>query len=225
MIKMIRDNGGILGIFALVTTSMIALTYHFTFEHIEAAKERQLLDVLNQVVTTELYDNDLHFDCIEVPANPLLGNKVQRVFRARKNNENVAIILETTSTQGYSGDIDLIVAIDTSQRVLSARVTAHKETPGLGDKIDIRVSDWILSVNQQHYSPDTRSRWRVKKDGGEFDQFTGATITPRATINAIADAAQYGQAHLDSLFSLDSNCPKAIQDKRNSNNIEANQNG
>ncbi len=219
MKKAVSKNGLILGGFALLTTSIIALTYSYTHERIELAKERQLMSTLNQVVDESLHDNELHLDCVILPAVPELGNKPQRVFRSRLNGQDTALILETTAPQGYSGAIDLVVALsalDSKNIVLGARVVNHKETPGLGDKIELRVSDWILGFKQVTYQDEIASRWKVKKDGGQFDQFTGATITPRAVVNAIKNAAQYGQQHMDSLFSMPSNCiPAPLNDTLN----------
>ena len=206
MRQMIQKNGLILGGFALVTTSIIAFTYSFTGQRIEQAKERQLLTTLNQVVLPSLHNNELHTDCIRIAPDPLLGNKPQRIFRARQSTANSALIIETTAVDGYSGAIDLVVAIDTQNTVLGARVVSHKETPGLGDKIELRVSDWILSFTNVAFDEQRDSRWRVKKDGGQFDQFTGATITPRSVVNAIKNAAVFGQQNHAFLFAAPSNC-------------------
>jgi electron transport complex protein RnfG len=117
--------------------------------------------------------------------------------------------METTAPNGYNGAIDLVVAIDTQNMVLGARVVEHKETPGLGDKVDLRISDWILGFTNIIFEEQRQDRWQVKKDGGQFDQFTGATITPRAVVNAIKNAAIYGQTNMQSLFDLPSNCLSA----------------
>lgn len=214
MRKIIQKNGLILGGFALVTTSIIALTFSFTHERIEQAKERQLLSILNQVVESSMHDNQLHLDCISVEPKELLGNKSQRVFRSRLAGNNTALIIETTAPDGYSGAINLVVAIDTANTVLGARVIEHKETPGLGDKIELRVSNWILDFNNVKYNEELTNRWQVKKDGGQFDQFTGATITPRSVVNAIRNAAIYGQANMLQLFSEPSNCAQPSLPKR-----------
>ncbi len=206
MNKMVGKNGLILGAFALVTTSIIALTYSFTHERIEQAKEKQLLGTLNQVVVKALHDNELHLDCVRLSPLEQLGGNSQRVFRSRLNGENTALIIETTAPDGYSGAIDLVVAIDTKDTVLGARVINHKETPGLGDKIELRISDWILSFANQTFNDQTQDRWQVKKDGGQFDQFTGATITPRAVVNAIKQATIFGQNYKSQLFDAASNC-------------------
>lgn len=209
MKKMIQKNGLILGGFALVTTSVIAITFGFTHERIEQAKEQQLLSTLNQVVDTSMHDNQLHLDCLIVAPDDLLGNLPQRVFRSRLAGSNTALIIETTAPDGYSGAIKLVVAINNGNTVLGARVIEHKETPGLGDKIELRVNDWILGFDNAKYEDEFVNRWQVKKDGGQFDQFTGATITPRSVVNAIKNAAIYGQTNMQQLFSTPSNCTKA----------------
>jgi electron transport complex protein RnfG len=206
MMKYIGKNGGILAGFAFATTALIALTFYATKDTIALAKERQLLTVLNTLVEEDAHDNELHSDCIVVAPSPLLGEQPQRIFRARQNEQNIAAIIETTATDGYSGDINIVVAISPEETVLGARVVGHKETPGLGDKIDLRVSDWILSFEGIPYSEQNAERWQVKKDGGQFDQFTGATITPRAVINAIKNAAVYLGQNRRSIFDTPSNC-------------------
>jgi electron transport complex protein RnfG len=110
------------------------------------------------------------------------------------------VILPLETAQGYSGTIRLLVGIDATGAVTGVRVLAHAETPGLGDKVDVRVSDWILGFNGRSLqNPDT-SGWRVRKDGGDFDQFVGATITPRAVVGAVHDALQFFAANRDALL-------------------------
>ncbi|WP_395342306.1 electron transport complex subunit RsxG [Ningiella sp. W23] len=205
----IGKNGVILAAFALVTTALIALTFGATRDKIEAEKEKQLLSVLNELVPEDAHDNELHLDCIIVTGDELLGTdtgETQRIFRARMNQQPVAAIVETTAPNGYSGDIDLVVAVDAENTSLGARVVEHKETPGLGDKIDLRVSDWILSFSGVSYSERSEQRWQVKKDGGQFDQFTGATITPRAVVDAVKNTVIYVSKHQQTIFETPSNC-------------------
>ncbi|MFC4699789.1 electron transport complex subunit RsxG [Glaciecola siphonariae] len=206
MMKYISKNGAILAGFAFVSTALIALTFYATKDKIALAKEQQLMSVLNELVPESQHDNLLHTDCIVVAPDPLLGDQKQRIFRATNDGKPIAAIIETTSPNGYSGDIDLVVAVSPEQVVLGTRIIDHKETPGLGDKIDIRVSDWIKSFNNVPYSEANEQRWQVKKDGGQFDQFTGATITPRAVVNAVKDAAIYLGQHQTQIFEREANC-------------------
>jgi len=217
MLQYVGKNGLILGGFALVTTVLIAITFYATKDKIDEAKEKQLLSVLHELVPEDKHDNALHTDCIMVSADPLLGDRPQRIFRARLNGNDIVAIVETTAPDGYSGDIDLVVAVDTQQKVLGTRVIAHKETPGLGDKIDLRISDWILDFNDVKYSANTEQRWQVKKDGGQFDQFTGATITPRAVVNAVKNAVIYVGQQEQNIFSEPNNCSTPIEQTEDSN--------
>ena len=93
------------------------------------------------------------------------------------------------SKQGYSGDISLLLGINVDNSIAGVRVVSHKETPGLGDKLELKKSPWLLDFNNKKKLQD--ENWAVKKDGGQFDQFTGATITPRAVVNAVGDALDY----------------------------------
>ncbi|MBF7072481.1 electron transport complex subunit RsxG [Glaciecola sp. MH2013] len=203
-------NGGILAAFALVTTGLIALTFNGTEERIRAAQEKQLLSVLNDLVPESAHSNELHLDCISVADQSLLGNAApKRIFRARDGENNVAAVIEASAPDGYSGAIKLVVAADINGNSLGARVVEHKETPGLGDKVDIRVDDWILSFNDVPFSGPEDKRWQVKKDGGQFDQFTGATITPRAVVNAVKNALVFFNENQTMIFDTPSNCESA----------------
>ncbi|GLR69637.1 electron transport complex subunit RsxG [Agaribacter marinus] len=206
IVKMMSKKGLTLAIFSVITTGIIAGTFALTKDKIDDAKQRQLRLTLNELVPATSHNNALHKDCIIVSADPNLDNAPQHVYRARFDEQNVAIIIETTAPDGYSGDIDILVAVDSKSTVLGARVLSHKETPGLGDKIELRISDWILDFTGVEFSTSVKDRWKVKKDGGQFDQFTGATITPRAVVSAIAKAAEYVNENTDKLFTAPSNC-------------------
>ncbi|GAB1440519.1 electron transport complex subunit RsxG [Providencia sp.] len=194
MLNTMRRHGVILAIFAAGTTALSAVVYTLTKETIAeqaAIVQKKLLD---QVVPGDLYDNDLTKECYLVSNEEILGNKQpRRLYIARKNGEPVAAALETTALDGYSGAIHLLVGADFNGTVLGVRVTEHHETPGLGDKIETRISDWITFFSGKKIASDNDPKWAVKKDGGEFDQFTGATITPRAVVNATKRTAIFMQ--------------------------------
>jgi electron transport complex protein RnfG len=217
-------NGAILAGFALVTTGLIALTYEGTKDRIQQAKEKQLLSVLNELVPEDAHSNELHLDCILVNEPEYLGSKKdKRIFRARMNDEDIAAVVETSAPNGYSGEIEMVVAISYSGESLGARIIKHEETPGLGDKVDLRVSDWVLSFNGVPYNGENDRRWAVKKDGGQFDQFTGATITPRAVVKAVKNTLEYYQSNRDMIFSSLSNCPSSSQSNSSENENESNE--
>lgn len=189
-----RRHGTILALFAAGTTALSAAVYTLTKDII--AEQAALIQkkLLDQVVPAELYDNDLAKECYLVTNEQILGNKQpHRLYIARKDGEPVAAALESTAPDGYSGAIHLLVGADFKGTVLGVRVTEHHETPGLGDKIETRISDWITHFSGQKMTSDNDPKWAVKKDGGIFDQFTGATITPRAVVNATKRTAVFIQ--------------------------------
>ncbi|MEY0597578.1 electron transport complex subunit RsxG [Providencia alcalifaciens] len=194
MLNTMRRHGVILAIFAAGTTALSAVVYTLTKDTI--AKQAAIMQkkLLDQVIPSNLYDNDLTKECYLVKNEAILGNTQPRhLYIARKNGEPVAAALETTALDGYSGAIHLLVGTDFNGTVLGVRVTEHHETPGLGDKIETRISDWITYFSGKKINSDNDPKWAVKKDGGEFDQFTGATITPRAVVKATKRTAVFMQ--------------------------------
>lgn len=204
-------NGLILAVFAIVTTGLIALTYFGTKDQIALQQQQKLLSILNAVIDESSYDNTIQLDCALVTSTEMLGsNEPQHIYRATKQGQAVAVAIETTAPDGYSGKIQLVVGITSSQAksatVTGVRILEHKETPGLGDKIDLRISDWVLDFNNQVYTAEVVTNWAVKKDGGQFDQFTGATITPRAVVNAVKLSVEYYLANQSAIFNAPNAC-------------------
>jgi electron transport complex protein RnfG len=204
-------NGLILAIFAIITTGLIALTYFGTKDQIALQQQQKLLSILNAVIDENSYDNTIQLDCALVTSAELLGShQPQHIYRATKQGQAVAVAIETTAPDGYSGKIQLVVGITRSQagsaKVTGVRVLDHKETPGLGDKIDLRISNWVLDFDNQIYSADIATNWAVKKDGGQFDQFTGATITPRAVVSAVKLSVEYYLGNQDAIFKATNGC-------------------
>ena len=147
------------------------------------------------------YDNDLYSDTVSVVSPQLLGSRnTVPVYRARKDGKPVALVMEPVAPDGYSGAIRLLVAVAYDGTILGVRVLSHQETPGLGDNIEIGKSNWITSFNGHSLSNPDAKEWHVKKDGGIFDQFTGATITPRAVVKAVHNSLKYFSEHRDALF-------------------------
>lgn len=206
MLETLAKNGGMLGAFAIITTALISLTYVGTEARIAEQQRARLLSVLNEVVPQSMYDNKLYADCAVITAKALGPNKSHRIYRARQQGQPIALALQTTAPNGYSGNIELVVGVDTSMTVLGVRTLEHQETPGLGDKIELAVSDWIRSFNGKTFDDKQQRVWYVKKDGGQFDQFTGATITPRAVVGAVRRTLDYVNEHQASLFDKPANC-------------------
>lgn len=208
---MVKDtlakNGIMLSAFAIVTTALIALTFYSTAERIALQQKQKLLSILNEVVPHSLHDNALYADCTSI-ASESLGDDARPhlVYRARLDGAPSALAIETTAPDGYSGNIKIVIGVDTTMTVLGVRVLDHRETPGLGDKIELAISDWITSFSGKSFSLESLAVWQVKKDGGEFDQFTGATITPRAVVGAVKNALLYASSNQKLLFSAPNSC-------------------
>lgn len=192
MLKTIRKHGITLALFAAGSTGLTAAINLMTKTTIDEQAAIQQKALFDQVLPANRYNNRLQDRCFVVSA-PALGKGEHRVYIAEQDGTPVAAVLETTAPDGYSGAIQLLVGADFSGTVLGTRVTEHHETPGLGDKIERRLSDWITGFSSKKIQGDNDSHWAVKKDGGDFDQFTGATITPRAVVNAVKRAGLYAR--------------------------------
>ncbi len=192
-----------LAIAAAVAVGTAALVHHVAGPRIEANERAQRVTRLAAALGAAEYDNDLLGDVIFVRDAERLGtDDPVPIHRARLAGQPVAALIETVAPDGYSGAIRLLVAVGADGRLLGVRVLAHKETPGLGDAIDERKSDWILGFAGRSLTDPAPGGWKVRKDGGEFDQFTGATVTPRAVVGAVEDALLYFDAHRQQVFAL-----------------------
>jgi electron transport complex protein RnfG len=201
--KHIIRVGLLLGLFAIVATTLVALTEENTREQIKENQRQALLDGINALIPHNEYDNAILQDTLTLPATEALGTEEPTsVYRARQNGEPVAAVLTVIAPDGYSGTIRMLVGIYHSGKLAGVRVIDHKETPGLGDKIDVKKDDWILQFEGLSLGNPPASKWKVKKDGGEFDQFTGATITPRAVVGAVRQSLEYFRKHRDELFAV-----------------------
>jgi len=201
-LRAISGHGLLLAVFAAVMTALIVLTWLLTSERIAAQQRLAELRALQELVPATRHDNDLLGDTLTLgPDAEGLGLRSERTaYRAYLAGEAVAVILPVRAPDGYNGSIDMIVAVNHDGRVAGVRVLAHRETPGLGDAIDLRKSDWILGFNGRSLEDPGPTGWAVRKDGGEFDAFTGATITPRAVVRAVHNALQYAAGQRAQLF-------------------------
>lgn len=188
-------NSLVLGLFAVVTVGAVTLLQQFTAERIQASERAAQLRALNEILPRDSYDNQLLDNSIEVH-DPLLGTRQPlAAYIAKKDGQPSAVILQAIAPDGYSGAIQLLVGVRADGRVAGVRVVSHRETPGLGDKIELAKSQWIRSFENRSLTDPEESGWAVKKDRGEFDQFAGATITPRAVVGAVHRVLQYFDAH------------------------------
>jgi len=191
----------LLGLFAISGTGIVAYTFDRTKQRIAENERATIIKSLHALIGPTEHDNDLYTDVIQVKHEDLLGRKEPvTVYRARMQNRPIAAIINSVAPNGYSGNIYLLVAIRYDGSLAGVRVVKHRETPGLGDGIDIERSNWILGFNGKSLSNPETSKWRVKRDGGPFDQLTGATITPRAVVTAVKNTLSYYTANKDMLF-------------------------
>lgn len=208
--------------FALIGTAILAFTYTQTHDRIAQSIEAEKLKLISQIVPQALFDNDIIKDTVEIAPDALLGNEdPTTAYRARLQNQPSVLVMEAIAPDGYSGKIGLLIAIRANNELAGVRVVSHKETPGLGDYIDIGRSDWIKGFDGKSLAspltnlppqageganeslrghPLNDADWKVKKDGGQFDYMAGATITPRAVVKATHKALQYFAQHRDTLF-------------------------
>ena len=193
-------SGALLGVFGIIGAGLVGFSHDITAERIVQNERDALLRQLQVLLPLDAFDNDLLGDRIVVSSPELLGSPETHVYRARKGDKPAAVVLNPVITQGYSGAIKLIVAIRHDGTLSGVRVLSHKETPGLGDKIEARRSDWIDGFRDKSLLNPSGDAWRVKRDGGVFDQFTGATITPRAVVRGVHDSLLYFDANRPSLF-------------------------
>jgi len=213
--KSIGKNSLILGLFALATAGTLALTNQGTQERIAQAERAAQQKALFEVLPPSTHDNDLLTDLMPVPEDAMseLGlEEPASIYIARTRGEISAIIVPAIAHDGYSGDISLIVGVNRDGSLAGVRVLKHKETPGLGDKIDAKKSPWILQFAGKSLNLPGLVRWKVKKDGGDFDQFAGATITPRAMVKQIRKVLEVVDSHHQMLFATSNSTATPISE-------------
>lgn len=205
-----KKAGLSLALFAFISVFFVAITDHLTSDKIAENQALMLLKALNEVATPDSYDNDLISSKIILKKTGSGFSNDTPVYLATKNSQPSTAIFEVTTNKGYSGAITLLVGINAVDKTITGvRVVKHKETPGLGDKMEIpktppNKTPWVLDFDNKSLENPKLSDWNVKKDNGDFDQFTGATITPRAIVNAVKSTLLYAQDNMDALFSLES---------------------
>lgn len=185
----------LLGAVALLASASLAWAANATRDAIAAAEAKDLRDSLAQVLPAGFADNDLLADSVQVEVG---AAKPLTVYRARLGEATQGAVFKVVG-KGYAGPIVILMAVDKEGQTLGVRVLKHTETPGLGDKIEIAKASWITTLNGKTLES---ARWAVKKDGGEFDQFAGATITPRAVLNAVKGGLETFASHKLAILGL-----------------------
>ena len=187
--------------FSVIGTAILAFTFELTHILIAQSEESEKLKLINQIVPKSLYDNELIKDTLVIPANTQLGTEQDTVaYRGRLKGQPSVVVLESIAPDGYSGKIGMIVAINYTGIISGVRVVNHKETPGLGDYIDIAKNNWITLFSGTSHARYKEEDWQVRKDGGQFDYMAGATITPRAVVKAVHKTLHYFDENRDKLF-------------------------
>lgn len=190
-----------LAIVAAVLTAVVALVATFTRERIAANEQAWIKQRLDALVPPGTHDNDLLADSITVTAPDLLGSSQPvRIYRARSLRAPVAAVIRPIAPDGYRGPIELLVAIGQDGRLIGVQVIRHEETPGLGDAFESRDIHWLDRFRGRSLTDPPLQRWTVRRDGGDFDAFTGATITPRAIVKAVRNALEYYQRNSKRIF-------------------------
>ncbi len=183
-------------VFSVVGASLLSGAFMLTRPTIERSEQAVKLALISQTLVPDSFDNDLVRDARALPASAELGLKRPGlIYIARKQGIANAVVLEAVAPDGYSGEIRLLIGIQADGRVAGVRVTGHKETPGLGDYIEIARSPWIRQFSGKSLTEPADAAWKVRKDGGSFDYLAGATITPRAVIKAVNRALHYFESH------------------------------
>jgi electron transport complex protein RnfG len=195
------SSGLTLAVVAAICTALVAITWHLTAPRIaeneKAALERSLEPTLSDV----FYDNDLSESTLIVPPpHELPGKEAATIYRVYSESKPVAAVFVVTARDGFAGPIKLLIGIDYSGKVKGVRVLAHQETPGLGDLIEASKSDWIQQFTGMSLDAPARERWTIRRDGGEFNHLTGASITSRAVVKAVKETLLYFEKHRDSIF-------------------------
>lgn len=203
MLNRILTSATLLALFGLVGATLVAVTYEATAERITANHREALLKRLDTLVPPGRYDNDMVNDTVQI-SDPALADRKRpvTVYRARRSGRPEAAVFSVVAPDGYNGSIFLLVAIQYDGTLLGVRVVSHRETPGLGDAIEERKSRWIRGFDGRSLTNPDEHGWRVKRDGGVFDQFTGATVTPRAVVKAVYRTLKYFSRHRDEIFAL-----------------------
>lgn len=199
-------TAAILFVFVIIFTGLLSGAYLWTKPSIEASATEEKMKLIDEVLPRSEYDNDLLTDTLALPPESELGLADASVlYRARKADQPVALVFESVAPDGYAGKIRLIVAVRASGEVAGVRVTQHKETPGLGDYIEVKkdknkARPWITQFTGLSLAQVGDKEWKVRKDGGRIDYYSGATVTPRAVSKAVLKAVHWATANRDRLF-------------------------
>lgn len=194
-------SGLTLTVIAAICTALVALTYSVTRERIDANERAWLEQSLTPALSGLFFDNAVTESPITIPApHELPGSQDAVIYRVYSAGEPVAALFVVSARDGYSGAIRLLVGVDVNGIVTGVHVLAHRETPGLGDRIERTKSDWLDRFDGKSLGAPAAQGWKIRRDGGEFDQLTGASVTSRAVVKAIRQTLEYFATSKEAIF-------------------------
>jgi electron transport complex protein RnfG len=195
--------GATLGLIGALCAALVAATYHSTRDRIAANNKALLEKSLEPALAGVFYDGSVSESRLVIePPHELPGRAPAVVYRVYSGQDPVAALIIVTARDGYSGPIRILIGIEADGEVTGLRILEHRETPGLGDKIELARSDWVRQFEGRSLQDPAPARWAIRADGGDFDQLTGASVTPRAIIKAMRDTLLYFETHREDIFSL-----------------------
>lgn len=210
--KSLLWTASLLAVFGLGGSLILAITWNQTESVIAEQERNATLKRLAEILPDDLYDNDPLADAINIaPNDELRTTSNTLVWRAKKGQRYQAWVFNMVAEDGYAGPIRMLVSVHQDGTVLGVRIVQHKETPGLGDGIETKRSDWVLAFSGRSLNDPKPEQWNVKKDGGIFDQFTGATITPRAVVTAVKRVLEWSASHREQLIAPVAEAPTTQQ--------------
>jgi len=201
----IIKTGATLAVIAAICTTLVAATYQLTRDRIVANEKALLEQSLQPALAGTAYEGNVSESRLVIqPPHDLPGNDAALIYRVYAQDKPVAALFAVTARDGFSGLIRILVGVTFDGTITGARILQHRETPGLGDKIESAKSDWIFQFDGRSMGNPEATGWAIRNDGGEFDQLTGASVTPRAVVGAIRDTLLYFDAHRDEIFAAES---------------------
>lgn len=194
-------SGATLAVIASICTALVAITWHLTADRIAANDKALLEQSLQPALANTFYDNSVSESRLVLePPHGLPGSEAAIIYRVYSGEQPVAALFAVTARDGFSGPIRILLGVNFDGVVTGVRILQHRETPGYGDKIDARKSNWVEQFASRSLQDPPATKWKIRSDGGEFDQLTGASVTPRAVIKAIRDTLMYFEAHREEIF-------------------------
>lgn len=197
----VLKSGLTLAAIAAICTSLVAATYHLTADRIAANDKALLEQSLHPALSDLFYDSDVSESRLVLSApHDLPGSEDALIYRVYANNEPVAALFVVSARDGFAGSIRILLGVDMDGIVTGVRILEHRETPGLGDKIESSRSDWVHQFAGLSIGDPVVTEWAIRSDGGQFDQLTGASITPRAVVKAMRDTLLYFDTNREEIF-------------------------